>query len=290
MSRPPAFQFYAAEYLADEHVQLMTISQEGIYIRLLAYCWREGSIPADINALSMLCKGASTNDIKMVAIRFKQCSTDGSRLVHPRLEVEREKQQDWREKSAKGGRASAHKRKKPKEIIPQQGGATNSQAARLNQRATLQSSSSSSTSLTTEEKERQQQDVPRASRSADGRGTRLPESFALKPDLRLWAESNAAHVDLDVALAEFRDYWCSVAGVRGRKLDWDATFRNRLRELEGRKASNGSNKPGNGFTTANERRSASFNGLLSVVQKLRDESSGAVDEDVCREPIAARRE
>lgn len=33
---------------------------------------------------------------------------------------------------------------------------------------------------------------------------------------------------------KFRDYWCAVTGQRGVKLDWDATFRNRLREQAGR--------------------------------------------------------
>jgi len=281
MASSPAFQFYAAEYLADEHVQLMTLRQEGIYIRLLAYCWREGSIPAEPSAISMLCKGGSTTDIRVVLARFKIDPTNGSRMVHTRLEIEREKQKIWREKSAKGGKASAHKRKKRKDITPQQGGATKGQPDSFN---TSFSSSSSISSSNTKEKTTT---VPRATRSAEARGTRLPSDFSLSPDLRLWSESNAAHVDVDAALAEFRDYWCGVAGARGRKLDWDATFRNRLRELETRKETNGSNKPNNGFTTANERRSASFNGLLSVVQKLRDESSGTVNQDVRGESVAS---
>lgn len=257
----------------------MTLEQEGIYIRLLAYCWREGSIPADPDALSMLCKGGSTTAIRVVLARFKTDPQNSSRMVHARLETEREKQKIWREKSAKGGRASAHKRKKPKEISQQQGGATKGQPDSLNT-----SSSFASSTATTKDKETTQ-DVPRATRSAEQRGTRLAEDFSLSPDLRLWAESNATHVDLDLALAEFQDYWRGVPGQRGRKCDWAATFKNRLRELEGRKG-NGSNKSSNGFTTANERRTASFDGLLSVVQKLRDESSGTTDEDVRGQPFA----
>jgi hypothetical protein len=47
----------------------------------------------------------------------------------------------------------------------------------------------------------------------------------------------------DEAVAEFRDYWRGVPGQRGRKLDWDATFRNRLRATVGKKRGNGN---GNG--------------------------------------------
>jgi hypothetical protein len=32
-----------------------------------------------------------------------------------------------------------------------------------------------------------------------------------------------------VVFSEFRDYWIAVAGQRGVKLDWDATWRNWVR-------------------------------------------------------------
>ena len=35
MSKAPAFQFYAADYLADEHVQVMTLEQEGAQFRAI---------------------------------------------------------------------------------------------------------------------------------------------------------------------------------------------------------------------------------------------------------------
>lgn len=112
MSKAPAFQFYAADYLADEHVQVMSLEQEGAYVRLLAYCWREGSIPADLNLLSRLCKNAPVETIQPVLERFAPHPNRPERLVHPRLEAERAKQKQWSEKSAAGGRASAEKRQR----------------------------------------------------------------------------------------------------------------------------------------------------------------------------------
>ena len=44
----------------------MSLEEEGCYIRLLAYCWREGSIPSDLDKLSRLCKGASTTAVRVV--------------------------------------------------------------------------------------------------------------------------------------------------------------------------------------------------------------------------------
>jgi len=111
MGKSPAFQFYAAEYLADENVALMSLEEEGAYIRALAYCWREGSIPANEEKLSRLLKGASTTVVRVVANCFHQSPTDDQRLVHGRLEVEREKQRIWKEKSAEGGKKSAETKK-----------------------------------------------------------------------------------------------------------------------------------------------------------------------------------
>jgi uncharacterized protein YdaU (DUF1376 family) len=108
--KAPAFQFYAAEWLADETVQLMTLEEEGAYIHLVAYCWREGSIPADLDLLSRLCKGASTTVLTVVTRCFQPHPDEGSRLVHKRLEEERMKQKEWRDKSSDGGKKSALKR------------------------------------------------------------------------------------------------------------------------------------------------------------------------------------
>lgn len=106
VGKSPSFQFYAAEYLADENVALMTLEEEGAYIRALAYCWREGSIPADEARLSRLLKGASTTVLRVVQGCFNQSPTEPDRLLHGRLELEREKQRIWREKSATGGKKS----------------------------------------------------------------------------------------------------------------------------------------------------------------------------------------
>jgi uncharacterized protein YdaU (DUF1376 family) len=122
--KAPAFQFYAADYLADEQVQLMTLEEEGAYIRLLSYCWREGSIPADEVMLSRLCKGADSTVLRVVTKCFSHSATDNTRLVHKRLELEREKQQKWAEKSSTGGRNSAESKKLQKTNQLPKGGST----------------------------------------------------------------------------------------------------------------------------------------------------------------------
>jgi hypothetical protein len=63
------------------------------------------------------------------------------------------------------------------------------------------------------------------------RGARLPDGWKPSDSVRKWAASEFPKLNLGRALAEFVDYWRAIPGQRGCKLDWDATFRNRLRVL-----------------------------------------------------------
>jgi hypothetical protein len=93
-------------------------------------------------AARLVGKGCSATLATTVLTMFTPSSQAG-RLVHERLERERLKQSDWREKSASGGRKSAELRK---------GASTTVQpplANGINQKATLQSSVSSLQSSST---------------------------------------------------------------------------------------------------------------------------------------------
>jgi hypothetical protein len=102
-------------------------------------------------------------------------------------------------------------------------------------------------------------DQQRANPRADTRGSRLPDDFCLNSSMREWAVLNTPHVNADDSLVEFVDYWRGVPGQRGKKLDWPATWRNRMRELEGRARrngnGNGTSQPGT-YQTPSERRNA----------------------------------
>lgn len=67
-----------------------------------------------------------------------------------------------------------------------------------------------------------------------GRGERIPEPFILTGDMRAWAAAETPGLDVDAETRAFVDYWRGVPGARGRKLDWPATWRNRLRDMAGR--------------------------------------------------------
>lgn len=114
----PYFPFYASDYLSDLNVQCMSLEEEGCYVRLMAYAWREKGIPSDIEELTKLCKGITPT--KRVLGCFDYPSMNNTSMYHPRLEFERQKFEKKRKSSAKGGRNSASKRKHIKKKDPEQ--------------------------------------------------------------------------------------------------------------------------------------------------------------------------
>jgi uncharacterized protein YdaU (DUF1376 family) len=105
--KPPAFQFYAAEFLADENVVLMTNQELGCYIKLMAYCWREKSIPSDINKIAKLCGEPMAELMAKLWLAIGCCFVEvegyPDRLCHPRLIKEYIKQQTFKtERSISG--------------------------------------------------------------------------------------------------------------------------------------------------------------------------------------------
>ncbi len=56
------------------------------------------------------------------------------------------------------------------------------------------------------------------------KGCRLPDTWWPSDDLQQFARSNGC--DPNKVAEAFCDYWRAVAGAKGVKLDWDATFRN----------------------------------------------------------------
>ena len=109
--RAPAFQWYAAEYLADERVAQLSLESEAVYVRLLSYCWREGTIPANPAQCAPLCKYADVKVIKPALSLFMKAPGQSGRLIHKRLEEERDKQQAFKDKQVINGKLGGRPRK-----------------------------------------------------------------------------------------------------------------------------------------------------------------------------------
>ena len=108
MNKPPSFQFYADDFLAG--TMLMTDAEVGKYIRALCIQWNRGGLTGD----DLVRLGLTVVDQRldsgscMVATKF-QLDTDGL-WKNSRLEVERTKQKEYRERQSEKGKASAKAR------------------------------------------------------------------------------------------------------------------------------------------------------------------------------------
>ena len=77
---------------------------------------------------------------------------------------------------------------------------------------------------------------------ATARGARLPIGWSPSDALMKWAMEERPGIDPLKTLEKFRDYWTAQPGHRGVKLDWDATWRNWVRN----DTSRGNGLPANG--------------------------------------------
>lgn len=113
MASSPAFQFYPSDFLADENQMLMELAEAGAYIRLICVCWKEGSIPTDLRKLAKLV-GATPKEMANIWPALAPCFDPhpviAERLVHPRLEKERRKQNQYHEKMSQAGKKGAERR------------------------------------------------------------------------------------------------------------------------------------------------------------------------------------
>jgi uncharacterized protein YdaU (DUF1376 family) len=138
-NKSPAFQFYPQDYIASPRVAEMTLEEEGAYIRLLCYCWTAGSIPSDPERCARLVgKGCSISVATNVQRTFNESPTDPQRLVHERIEKERQKQAIRRNQTSSAGKKSAERRSLSREIT------TGSNKRSTNVQRNLNPSSSSS--------------------------------------------------------------------------------------------------------------------------------------------------
>jgi len=65
--------------------------------------------------------------------------------------------------------------------------------------------------------------------SSQARGTRLPDDWYPSDELKAWSSKERPDLDLATIIEAFCDYWHAKPGKDGVKLDWDATFRNWVR-------------------------------------------------------------
>lgn len=84
-----------------------------------------------------------------------------------------------------------------------------------------------------------------SSKKATANGHRLPCDWTPSEDVIEKMRNEHPHVDQNAELAKFHDYWAGVPGAKGRKLDWNATYRNWIRRASTSYPQHATSKPGN---------------------------------------------
>lgn len=111
MTKPPAFQWYAKEWLTDDKRTEMTVAQRGAYADLLSYQWVNGSIPEDLEAVRVII-GVEMREMKALWTgRLVEAFpvVDGRRL-NPRLESYRQELKELKTKRRRSGKRGADSR------------------------------------------------------------------------------------------------------------------------------------------------------------------------------------
>lgn len=171
--KAPAFQFYPADFLMDEDVAMMSLTERGAYITLLSFNWREGSLPATEQDLARLlrCSVMVLRQLwKRVGVKFKPHPDLPGRLVNPRAERDRCAYAEWVQKKHQAG---------------VQGGRKSAELRRQRQATVQQPSTSSSASASASAKEVV---VPPSTRETSRKGTHCaPDGAPLAPFEDFWA-------------------------------------------------------------------------------------------------------
>ena len=220
MSSKAWFPFYVGDYLAD--TQMFTTEQHGAYILLLAHYWtNQGPITSNPRDLQIIMGLSKYNFSKNSPAILKKFTEKNEKFYHSRMDREIAKAVEISTVKAKSGK---------------RGGLAKAQAS-------------------AKQKPTQSQSQPHIVTTT--RGTRLPDDWKPEPELLQWAASERPDLDLKKSTDSFCDYWHSKAGAAARRVKWDLTFKNWIRnERTNRKTSNATRKQPLSERHADARRSA----------------------------------
>jgi uncharacterized protein YdaU (DUF1376 family) len=119
VTQSPAFQFYPNDFTGSGKVGTMTTEEVGMYVLLLCLDWNETGFEYDEKRLSRWCR-VTPAKFRRDWAAVSECFVErDGRLYNPRLEAERIKQAEWREKSRRGGVASGQARAKGGSTTPE---------------------------------------------------------------------------------------------------------------------------------------------------------------------------
>ena len=112
--KSPAFQFYPNDFLGSAKVAAMTLEEVGLYTLLLCYDWNENGLPESPEVLAKLLRISPRTFKKLWRTVGENFTKRGNRYYNKRLEAERRKQLDRKQKAADAANTRWH----PPELEP----------------------------------------------------------------------------------------------------------------------------------------------------------------------------
>lgn len=212
MSEKPVMPLWVSDFLGD--TLDLDAAEIGAYMLLLMAQWNRGgaSLPADAQKLKRVARcGRNWPKVWGAISRYFEEDEDGVYSKRARLEsqIVAAKSEVNRQNGALGGRAKSLKR-----LNGQLANATNSPERKP--------------SIPEPEPEPCKEEAKAS--STNKRGSRLPNDWELPREWGQWALSQQWPEPVIREQAErFRDYWIAQPGQKGVKLDWQATWRNWMR-------------------------------------------------------------
>lgn len=212
MSNRAWMPLHIGDYLAD--TGHLTAAEHGAYMLMIMHYWQNGSLPENeklIARIARLSPDQWDESRDVLSMLF------GENWSHRRIDAELSKADEIIEKRRNAANAR-HGKSKP------------------DAHAVQVDSKCSDTGALPRTLNQELKEEPNG--SSKKRACRLPDDF--QPDM---AFATAAGLNLSQAnteAAKFRDYWIGQGGQKGTKLDWDATWRNWVRNAVDRSQPRGS--------------------------------------------------
>lgn len=251
MSKAPSMPMYWDAYLAD--TTHLTTEEHGAYLLLLAAMWRRnGAVPDDDrdNARILGLTPAKWRKVKARLLEtISGFHIENGTITQEKLQKTWENTQEKiaknRSNGAKGGRPKSNENKdvakangslsvNPNESIPEPEPEPEPKEEEGKRDTVVSPKKEPGQSLELVPSEQS----PKPAKTA--KGSRLSNDWKLPRDWGEWAVSEGWNPNAVREEAEkFRDYWISKSGSAATKLDWQATWRNWMRNSKSPKTNGG---------------------------------------------------
>lgn len=205
----PFMPFYWGDYWRD--TAHLSDAEHVSYLRLISHYWQHGELPITDERLSRIA-GRTLNDWLEMKETMKNFFSEN--WSHNRIERDLQKQKEINNLNANRAKKAAFARWNASSMLQALPEAITEQCSIIANHNHNHTQINKNNIL---------------ERKKSNKGMRLPENWNPRP------EDGFNEIELE----KFRDYWKGIAGQKGVKRDWDATWRNWLRNS---KNWNGSSK------------------------------------------------